>query len=224
MRSVKRLAALAALLVGMTWTGADLGLGAQSAPRPATVMVLDLDGNGFALTSKEDGVLFDLEGNGSARRVGWTAKNSDDAFLAFDLNKNRTIDGVGELVGSRMRLPDGATPTSGADAMNLNLQGIKVGPDGRLVNGLPEGASLVDARDSFFAQLMLWQDRNHNGTATPDEVRTLTEASVTTIRNGYQRSTVVDEHGNRQRLRGTFTLKLRGMDFERVIVEMEMVR
>lgn len=211
--------------VGMlAWIPAGLSQSAPPVPRPPTVMVLDLDGDGFAFTSKEEGVLFDIERSGTQQRVAWTARDSDDVFLAFDLNKDGAIDGVGEMVGTRMRLPDGSTPTSGADAMTRNLQGLKYDSDGRRLGPLPPGAGLVDSGDWFFPQLMVWRDKNHDGVAAKDEIQTLVAAAINELRNGYQRSSAVDAYGNRERLRGSFTVQRRGMSFQRAMLEMELAR
>ena len=62
-------------------------------------LVLDMNGDGqISLTSVENGVYFDIWGDGFARRTGWVAP--EDGMLALDQNGNGTIDDLSELFGS----------------------------------------------------------------------------------------------------------------------------
>ena len=59
-------------------------------------LILDLDGDGYNVETKENGTNFDLDKNGFAEKINWTKK---DGFLCLDLNGNGTIDNGGELFG-----------------------------------------------------------------------------------------------------------------------------
>lgn len=48
-------------------------------------LILDLDGDGFNVETKENGTNFDLDKNGFAEKINWTTK---DGFLCLDLNGN----------------------------------------------------------------------------------------------------------------------------------------
>ena len=63
-------------------------------------IIIDTRGAGFHLTSAEDGVVFDIVGDGHPIRIAWTAADSGTAFLALDRNHNGKIDNGKELFGN----------------------------------------------------------------------------------------------------------------------------
>lgn len=65
------------------WNSADCSCNCPLCPSP---VVIDTEGDGFALTDFPGGVSFDLNGDGSAEQISWTDAGSDDAFLALDRN------------------------------------------------------------------------------------------------------------------------------------------
>jgi len=46
-------------------------------------VIVDVLGNGFALTNMEDGIQFDLSNDGINERLSWTAAGVDDAWLVW---------------------------------------------------------------------------------------------------------------------------------------------
>jgi hypothetical protein len=143
-------------------------------------IVIDIAGDGIALTSPSDGVDFDLNGNGTGDRLGWTRPNSDDAWLALDRDGNGTIDRGAELFGD-------FTPQPASSNKNgfLALAEFDSNRD-----------HVIDDRDSVFANLRLWQDRNHNGISEPEELHTLAELNVKALELDFKESKRVDEFGN----------------------------
>jgi hypothetical protein len=168
---------------------------------PGSPIIIDTSGQGYHLTSVEDGVLFDLDGDGQAEQVSWTRRGVENAFLAFDRNGNGIVDDGTELFGSYTpAYPNGdkrITAPNGFEAL-------------RFVESPSYGATtvadgMIDARDAIFEQLLLWTDRNHNGISEAEELQRLSDAGLVAIRTDYKNSKRVDRFGNEFRQVGRLT-------------------
>jgi len=159
-------------------------------------IIIDTARDGYHLTSAAEGVLFDLDADGTPERIAWTAADSDDAFLAMDRNGNGRIDNGSELFGNRTpAYGDRADVRSanGFDALNF-LEGPTYGSS--------KFDQVLDGNDAAFGRLLLWRDLNHNGISEPDELQTVTSGGLARISAEAKAAKRTDRYGNLFRLQG----------------------
>lgn len=145
-------------------------------------LVFDLGDEGINLGSPEDGVYFDIKGDGSPMNVSWIKGNN--AFLYLDQNGNGLADDGNELFG--------------------DAGGYKNGWE-KLAQYDDNGDGVIDANDKIYNELRLWRDLNGDGVNQAEESLTLADAGITSINLRHDSSSAFDQYGNLLADRSTFT-------------------
>lgn len=149
---------------------------------PGSPIIIDTDKRAnYDLTSLNEGVMFDIDGDGIVELVAWTKADSTVAFLALDRNGDGTINSGKELFGNHTR-PDARNGFQALSLMAAESNG-----------GIFRGS--VSSDDPIYARLLLWTDTNHNGISERSELRRAS-AALSEIGVSYTPTNRQDEFGN----------------------------
>lgn len=124
-------------------------------------LIIDLGQNGIHLGPAGTGVFFDLDGNGQAEYMQWTAPYGDEAFLILDKNGNGFVDDGSELFTNfnPLVLDGEVSPNGFADLARYDRIGLGGNDDG-----------FITPKDDIWGQLKLWRDSNADGISTTNEM------------------------------------------------------
>lgn len=156
-----------------------------------TPIIIGFGVGGFRMTSVDDGVLFDMDADGSPELVSWTEPDSEDAFLVMDRNRNGLIDDGTELFGNSTWLFRVGKAANGFEAL-LEF-------DQQFVGGDSDG--VISDGDLMYKGLMIWRDRNHNGRSEPEELQSLASAGIVTVEYAFTENQRRDRWGNQFRFK-----------------------
>jgi hypothetical protein len=158
-------------------------------------LILDLSHHERVLTTGlASPVAFDIDADGFAETLGWTAPHTGMAFLWLDLDHDGQVDDGRELFGTATVLPSGETAENGFLALAV-YDRSEFGGD---------GDGWITPRDLIWRQLQLWLDDSHDGLSDPGEVLTLDQQGVLAIGLAYTEDRDRDGAGNDHRLKGEF--------------------
>ena len=150
-------------------------------PACASPIVINLAHGPERLSGADDPVAFDIDADGRANVITWTARGSAMAFLAIDRNRNSSIDDGSELFGNWTPLRSGLRAANGFEA----LRELDSNGDGR-----------VNALDAGWSALLLWTDANHDGVSQANELHAVTASAVQELETGYHWTGRRDASGN----------------------------
>ncbi|HXE74595.1 MAG TPA: hypothetical protein VNN18_03020 [Candidatus Xenobia bacterium] len=137
---------------------------------------------------------FDLNSDGVADRLPWTAAGQPIGFLALDRNRNGVIDNGRELFGNY-------TPLEGDQAAANGFEALAYW-DRPEAGG--NGDGWIDNRDGLWVELLLWIDANHDGLTQPGELYHPSAFGIQGISLDYRPEMRRDQHGNLFRYRSEF--------------------
>ena len=144
-------------------------------------LVFDLRGDGINLKSADDGIEFDMNGDG--QRTGMGFIQGDNAFLFLDIHGDGLVHDGRQLFGN-----------------NGYANGFEM-----LRAHDSNGDGVIDENDEIFDKLMLWVEKNENGVCDEGETMTLREAGIKSISLGYDNVRLDDGKGNLVGQIGGFT-------------------
>ena len=142
-------------------------------------IVLDLDNDGVELEQQAD-TFFDFDNDGYNEQTTWAS--ADDGFLVIDLNADGTR-GVGDGVIDQSK--ELAFSFFDPDS-NTDLQALAEARDenGNLIFD-SDGNGVLDANDTIWNELGVWQDQDQDGITDEGELQSLSEIGITSINLGY---------------------------------------
>jgi hypothetical protein len=161
-----------------------------NSPDCPSPIIIDTEGEGFHLTSAENGVRFDIRNDGHLPQIAWTDPRFHNAFLVLDRNGDGIINNGSELFGN-FTIQDKSSHANGFLALAEFDEPDQGG----------NGDGVIDERDAIFSKLRLWIDENHDGISQPNELHALPELGIFSLSTDYTESSKKDQFGNQFRFK-----------------------
>jgi hypothetical protein len=139
----------------------------RSHPSP---IAISRDHTALDLSSPESGIDFDLAMSGTPQRIAWTKAKADVWLLISGTNVTNGAQLWGNLTKPQ-------APPIEEDETENGFRAL------RAVDS--NGDMKINAADAIWPQLHLWRDGNHDGISQPEEVKTMAEVGVSSIRLDY---------------------------------------
>lgn len=143
---------------------------------------------GIKLSAPLDGIQFDILGERSfpkahdKKQISWLTSDDHEYYFIVLPNKDGRVLGINEMFGDNTRGPDGKFSANGYAALS------KYDDD---------KDSLITEDDEVYSQLRLWNDKNRDGIADPNELSSLQEKNLSVIDLHYdKRYKETDQYGN----------------------------
>jgi hypothetical protein len=179
--------------------------------RVSSPIIIDLESEGFHLTSPDEGIQFRVFAHDTRKiQVAWTEAGSHNGWLVLDRNGNGLIDDFAELFGDQTPQP---APEPGQSPNGFRALAVYDLPE----NG-GNGDGWISKKDAIFDKLRVWVDSNHDGISQPSELFTLTEVGIAAISLNYTLSQLTDANGNLFRYRSSVR-DLAGSETNKIIYD-----
>lgn len=159
----------------------------QGCDDPPSPIVIDMNNNGFIFAGYEDRVLFPIRPQYGETIQSWMKADTDDVFLAIDLNLNNRIDDGGEMFGNgTLLIQEDTYAMNGFEALaQYDLA----------INGGNEDG-LIDSRDAVWSRLILWNDYDADASSNDFELEPISDSPLKAIDLIVEETEKRDMHGN----------------------------
>lgn len=152
----------------------------QIAKNYHTPLAIELYGEELLTTSVEDGVSFDMDGDGMAEQTAWLKKGS--GFLVWDKNGDGMVNDGTEMFGEATVMSDGKRAENGVEALK-DLDS--------------DNNNIINQYDELWGKLRIWHDENSNGKTEEGELSLLSDWDIQSISLDFAEINLKDEADNK---------------------------